>query len=58
MSSVGEPRQEWCPHCCKTTLIVVDIHVISSQAAHRVGGYGFCHECGWTPYAEKPGSSG
>jgi hypothetical protein len=56
--SVGDPRQEWCPHCCKTTLVMADIYVISSEAAYRIGRYGLCHECGWSPFAEKSESSG
>jgi hypothetical protein len=57
MAGASEPRAEWCPTCCKTTVLMVDIHIIDNEAAYLVGGYGFCHECGWSPYAEKPGSS-
>jgi hypothetical protein len=56
--SLGEPQVEACLRCKEPTLIVVQIYAITSEAAHRIGGYAICAECGWTPYAEKPGSSG
>lgn len=50
---VGERRQEWCPHCCRTTLVAHSIYAITSQGSHVIGEYAICEECGWSPYAKR-----
>lgn len=49
---IGERANTWCPHCHKTTVTGGPIYALSTTGPRRIGGWGICEECGYSPYEE------
>lgn len=50
---VGERENTWCPHCLKTTVTGGPIYALATTGPFRIGGWGICEECGYSPYAKE-----
>lgn len=46
----GDPVEEWCPTCNRSTLTRLAAYTTLGDSVIRVGAIALCQACGWSPY--------